>query len=226
MTLTVDMLFPPIGVLLSNLPIGLAILNKHCRVCSSLSAELVEHECHANFEGSSGAMESAALVKLAHGLLDEMNVLFGTVVADDDSSMRAQMKWSNADWMLNNKTTEPPRVATKSGKLTVRPDCGQLRKDYPEPKWLNDPSHRGKTLSGELRAFEKQPLAVSQGVNKIDCMKLQKNFRYMIKQQKDVPCEEWLGRGESVLEHHFENHSKCGVWCQRKGKTATELASD
>jgi hypothetical protein len=160
----------PIGVL-SNLPIGLAILNKHCRVCAS-SKETIEHDCMTNFEGSNGSMESAALVQLAHSLLDEKHVFFGTIVGDDDSSMRAHMKWSNSDWMINNDTTEPPRVASKSGALKVRPDRGELRREYPEPSWLNDPSHRGKTLSGELRALEKQPLAVSKGVNKVDCIKL------------------------------------------------------
>jgi hypothetical protein len=112
-------------------------------------------------------MESAALVQLAHRLLDDSYVLFGTIVADDDSSMRANMKWSNADWMINNDTTEPPRVPTKNGTLKVRPDRGQLRREYPEPGWLNDPSHRGKTLSGDLRSLEKQPLAILKGVNKV-----------------------------------------------------------
>jgi hypothetical protein len=204
----------PIG-LLSNLPIGLAILNKHSRVCSSYTSnDVEEHDCFTNFDGSSGAMESAALAQLAHGLLDEQHILFGTIVADDDSSMRAQMKWLNTDWMLNNNTSEPPRVQTKGGSLKVRPDRGQLRLEYPKPSWLNNPSHRGKTLSGELRTLEKQPLAISKGVNKVDCIKIQRNFAYMIKQLKDVPEGEWVTRGLAVLEHHFENHEHCGSWCR------------
>jgi hypothetical protein len=121
-------------------------------------------------------MESAALVQLAHDMLDKEQVLFGTLVADDDSLMRAQMKWSNADWMVDNATTEPPHVLNKSGKASIRPDKGQRRGVYPEPGWLNDPSHRGKTLGGEQRSIEKQPNAISRGINKVDCIKLQKNF--------------------------------------------------
>jgi hypothetical protein len=54
-----------------------------------------DHDCLTNFEGSSGSMESAALVLIAHSLLDEEHVLLGTIVADDDSSMRAHMKYYN-----------------------------------------------------------------------------------------------------------------------------------
>jgi hypothetical protein len=61
----------PIGVL-SNLPLGVAVLNKHCRICSANPEGSVEHDCFANFEVSSGTMESAALVQLAHTLFDEL----------------------------------------------------------------------------------------------------------------------------------------------------------
>jgi hypothetical protein len=212
----------PIGVH-TNLPIGLTVLNKYCRVCSS-SEEPGEHDCFSNFEGASGAMEAAGLVKLAHSMLEEDQVIFGTIVADDDSSIRAQMKWSNADWMVNNSTTEPPRVLTKGGKSKIRPDRGQLRREYPEPSWLNDPSHRGKTLGGDLRSIEKQPKAISKGMNKVDCLKLHRNFGYMIKQLKTAPESEWCDRAKAVLEHHFENHAHCDAsWCPRKVKTPEEL---
>jgi hypothetical protein len=146
-----------------------------------------------------------------------------SIVADNDCSMRAQMKWSNADWMVNQGTTEPPRVQTKGGKAKVRPDNYMLRREYPEPVWLNDPSHRGKTLGGDLRTIEKQPKAVSKGINKVDCMKLHRNFGYMVKQLKGVPEHEWTSRGRAILEHHFENHEFCGDWCSRKKKTAAEI---
>jgi hypothetical protein len=124
-------------------------------------------------------MESSALVQTAHDMLIGDQVLLGTIVADDDSTIQAQMTWSNTDWMINNGTTEPPRVVTKGGKTSIRPDKGQLHREYPKPKWLNDPSHRGKTLGGDLRSIEKQPKAVSKGINKVDCIKLQCNFVYI-----------------------------------------------
>ena len=79
-----------------------------------------------NFKGSSGSMEPTALVKMTHELFDSYMVRLGTLVADDDSSIRAQMKWSNADWMVHNKTNEPPRVTSKTGRVTIRPDNGKL----------------------------------------------------------------------------------------------------
>jgi hypothetical protein len=218
----------PFGVL-SNLPIGLKLLNKHCQICSAKADEsnVEEHDCLANFEGSSGSMESAALVQIAHTLMDVEHVILGTIISDDDSSMRAQMKWSNADWMINNNTSEPPQVLTKNGTAKIRPDRGQLRQEYPEPEWLNDPSHRGKKLAGDLRGIEKQALKVSKGINKVDCIKLQCNFNYMVKQLKDAPESEWVNRGIAVLEHHFENHVYCdGSWCARKSKSAKQLEAE
>jgi hypothetical protein len=215
----------PVGVL-TNLPIGLAILNKYCTICSR-TEDPGDHDCFVNFEGTSGAMEAAALVQLAHSLLEEQHVLFGTIVADDDSSIRAQMKWSNADWMVNHSSTEPPRVITKGGNSKIRPDRGQLRREYPEPGWLNDPSHRGKTLGGDLRSIEKQPKAISKGINKVDCIKLHRNFGYMVKQLKECPQEEWVERGQAVLEHHFENHVHCdSSWCHRKQRSSADLETD
>jgi hypothetical protein len=214
----------PYGVL-TRLPIGLTVLNKHCRVCTA-SPDPSEHDCLANFEGASGAMEASALIEVAHSLLDEGHVLFGTIVTDDDSSMRAQMKWSNADWMVNNASNEPPRVLTKGGKSCIRPDRGLLRRDYPEPTWLNDPSHRGKTLAGDLRSIEKQPKAISKGINKVDCIKVQSNFGCMIKQLKDAPESEWECKATCVLEHHFDNHEHCGSWCLRKLKSEKERDED
>jgi hypothetical protein len=57
----------PMGFL-TKMPIGCAIMNKHCRICTN-SEHLGMHDCTANFVGASGAMESAALVQLAHSLL-------------------------------------------------------------------------------------------------------------------------------------------------------------
>jgi hypothetical protein len=216
----------PIGVL-TNKPVGLAILNKNCKVCKK-SPEPGEHDCLTNFEGASGAMEALALLKIAHEMLDEEQVLLGTIVADDDSSIRAQMKWSNANWMLNNSTTEPPRVLTEGSKKKIRPDRGQLQREYPEPKWLNDPSHWGKMLGGDLRSIEKQPKAISKGIYKVDCtMKLHRNFGYMVKQLKNVPEDQWVGHAKAVLEHHFEHHVHCdSSWRHRKNMSLAELAND
>jgi hypothetical protein len=91
---------------------------------------------------------------------------------------------------------------------------------------LNDPSHRGKTLGGDLRSIEKQPKSISKGINKADCLKLHKNFGFMVKQLKGFPETEWVAKGLALLEHHFENHTYCGDWCNRKSKSTEELKTD
>jgi hypothetical protein len=64
------------------------------------------------------------LVDLAHEQLDNYYVLFGTIVVNDDSTMWAQMKWSNADWMINTSSKRPPKIIGKYGRLSTRPDKG------------------------------------------------------------------------------------------------------
>jgi hypothetical protein len=190
-------------------PIALAVLSKFCWICAN--GEDTEHDCLKNFDGASGAMEPQALVDLAHDLLDKYYALFGTIVADDDSTMRAQMKWSNGDWMIDNNTLVPPKVAGKDGRLTTRPDKGKLKYPYPEPAFLGDPAHRTKTASGEVFKLALLPLAKSKGVNKIDAIKLKKNYGYMLNQLPNLEESEWENAAKAVLEHHFDCHKYCGI---------------
>ena len=113
---------------LTRKPIAVSLLSKFCRTCAA-SSEAEEHDCVANFDknNSSGSMEPSALVGLAHQLLDENYALLQTIIADDDSSVRAQMKWSNADWMIDNKTNQPPKIYNEATKTRVKcPDYGKL----------------------------------------------------------------------------------------------------
>lgn len=69
-------------------------------------------------------------------------------------------------------------------------------------------------------------LDISKGVNKVDAMKLKKNYGYFLKQVVDLDQSKWVDAARAVLEHHFENHSFCGEWCQRRGMTDLELDLD
>ena len=55
-------------------------------------------------------MEPKALVNLAHNLLDDSYALLNMIGADNDSSVRAQMKWSNANSMIDKQSTQPPKT--------------------------------------------------------------------------------------------------------------------
>ena len=87
-------------------------------------------------------MEPTALVDMTHKLVEEKLTLLHTIIADDDSSVRAQMKWSNKDWMIANQTNQPPTIVNEKTKAKVkRPDHGKLKYPIPEPRFLGDPSH-------------------------------------------------------------------------------------
>ena len=74
--------------------------------------------------------------------------------------------------------------------------------------------------------LEAKSEAVKKGLNKVDCMKIKKNFGYMVKQLWSLPKTEWLNAANAILEHHFENHSLCGSWCKRRHMTKQQLEED
>ena len=177
-----------------------SVLSTFCRVCSLFGDEAPAHDCAKIFNGTAGAMEPHALLTFAEEAYNKYHVVLGTIIADDDSTMRAQLKWSNEDWMRHNKTTVHPTVL-KNNKPVKRPNTGLLPCPIPEPRFLADPSHRTKTFAGALFKLEKQKLAICKGLNKADCLKFKRDFGYMIKQLKDAPRSEWLNRANAILEH-------------------------
>jgi hypothetical protein len=48
----------------------------------------------------------------------------------------------------------------------------------------------------------------------------------MIKQLEDTPKEQREMAALAMLEHHFEDHSKFGDWCKRKGMSEEALDAD
>jgi hypothetical protein len=188
--------------------------------------QVQDHDCIQHFKGNSAAMEPQALVDMAHELLDTFYVLMGTIIADNDSTMQAQMKWSNADWMIDNETLVPPKVVGKDGKQSTWPDKGKLRYPYPEPTFLGDPAHCTKTAASDIFSLANLPLAKSKGVNKVDAMKLKKNYGYMLKQLRLLPEREWERAAQAVLKHHFDCHQYCGSWCKRRHMMEEELNND
>jgi hypothetical protein len=145
------------------------------------------------------------------------------ICADDDSSTRSLLKWSNADYMKNNNTNTPPLVAITKGKNAgrphVHPDRGRLPADVPEPCFVSDPNHRKKVLTGELIALDKAKVADKATMTRMDSTRLGKNFGYMIRTLKTLEESQYCKAGSAVLEHHFDNHEYCGAWCRRKTMT-------
>jgi hypothetical protein len=128
--------------------------------------------------------------------------------------------------MVDNNTLVPPKVACKDGRLTTRPDKGKLKYPYPEPAFLGDLAHRTKTASGEVFKLALQPLSKSKGVNKIDAIKLKKNYGYMLNQLPNLDESKWENAAKAVLEHHFDCHTYCGKWCRRRHMPEAEKDED
>jgi hypothetical protein len=118
-------------------------------------------------------MEPKACLDLTIMMYEKFKCVIDLICADDDALTRSLMKWNNADYMKNNNTTKPPTVAIGKGKNAgaskVRPDYRKLPGNIPEPKFIADPNHRRKVLTGELIALEKGRVAEKATMTRMDC---------------------------------------------------------
>ena len=220
--------------------IAKAICSKACGFCKGWNRRHTadvpppDHDCFKNHEGSSGSMEPIAVLEMFVSLYNE-RVILGTIVADDDSSIRAKLKWNNEDHMFNNNTDEYPTIINSNGNEVRRPDHGRIPRHMPEPSFVADPNHRRKTYTNCLCALLALPKTDPSSVpeekrtakqkkskewrltlTKMDVKRLSKNFAFMIRTLKGKSDEAMLESGKAVLEHHFDNHDHCGLWCRRK----------
>jgi hypothetical protein len=229
--------------LLTRKVVGLSIKCKICNICDAFERRINKgmyeegeeplepeyHWCYKNYVGSSGSMEAAACLELVVNLYDKANVSVGRLCCDDDSSVRADCQWSNEDYLRNNNTTELPFVAKTVGKnkgeLQIRPDKGKLPPQVPQPRFVADPNHRRKGLTGELIKLELGKKEFKGSLTRMDCTRIGKNFGYMARTLQRKPESEFVATAQAVLEHHFDNHEYCGDWCRRKSETEEQRKS-
>jgi hypothetical protein len=214
--------------------IGLSIKSKICNACNQHAKKhpdlpTPDHMCWKNHEGTSGSMESAACLELVIECSRQNNATVRWLCCDDDSSIRADCQWSNADYMKNNNTTVVPMVAKSKGcnkgDLKPRPDNGKLPGDVPEPMFVADPNHRRKGLTGELIKLDMSRKDIKLTMTRMDSTRIGKNFGYMARTLKNQPQEEFETAAASVLEHHFDCHDYCGDWCKRKSESEEQRKS-
>lgn len=56
----------------------------------------------------------------------------------------------------------------------------------------------------------------------MDSIRLGKNFGYMVRSLRTLPEDKHADAAKAVIDHHFDHHTYCGPWCQRKGMTAEQ----
>jgi hypothetical protein len=207
------------------------IKSKICSFCISAKRKFPDkqvevHECWKNHEGSSGSMESSSALQVLVEAFEKQKVVIRRLCCDDDSSIRADCQWSNADYLKNNNTRDLPMVKKKHGKnkdvLQPRPDKGKLPGHVPEPLFVADPNHRRKGLTGELIKLDTSKADIKCTMTRMDSTRIGKNFGYMARTLKDRPECEFVDAAKACLEHHFDNHIYCGAWCKRKYATEEE----
>ena len=115
------------------------------------------------------------------------NVIIGTIVSDDDTTLRSN---------CCNKSK------------------GGLVDDIiPEPTFLADPSHRIKCMVKPIFRLVKKTKDPNS-VKTIDALRLKKYLSCYIMQGRDQDFETFYNNRYAPLEYIFDNHAYCSpVWC-------------
>jgi len=206
-------------------PLAYVVKSKVCNCCNAFTKkngniDVPPHDCCKNHKGSSGAMEPDSCLELIVSLFDKCKCILNLLCCDDDSSVRADCRWSNPAFLSNNPGVPLPMVKKKVGKnkgeLQERPNKGKLPGHMPEPAFVADPNHRRKQLTGELIALAKANVASKMTMTRMDATRTGKNFGCMARSLKTTTADEYVNRGKAALEHHFDNHEHCGSCCSRR----------
>ena len=203
----------------TRLPVAFSLKSKICTKCDFGAHHNV---CFKNHYGSSKAMEPAAILEMTVHLFDKHNVVVRSIISDDDSSIKAKLRYSNEDYFA--KHGEYPTVVNPAtGAVSRRPNKGALPLRMPrQPTFLADPNHRKKTLKNELYKLKGKKVNERLTITTCDIIRIGKNFAYMCRTLCYKEPEDYLDCGKAVLEHHFDNHEYCGDWCKRKHQTDEE----
>ena len=188
-----------IGGLTKNV-IAMGVMKKKCRICLKASREAKEppvHSCQVNHFGSSGAMESSLALKLTNEIYEQSRgtVHLGSIVTDDDSTLRSQ---------LQNQV-----------------NGGKLIDQIPQPKFLADPSHRIKVMIAPIFKLVSNTKDPSKCKN-LDALRLKKYIGCYIAQSRLKPLNEFVVGALAPVEHLFNSHTWCDAsWCWAKNLDET-----
>ena len=195
-------------------------LSKCCTICSKAQKQGVPakgHECPKNHDGSSKSMETEAIYQMVLEATRDQGFTVATIISDDDSTMKSNLKWSYKELVNANKMKIEDWPKTKKGNK--KQDNGRLPLDCQEPKFLADFNHRVKTVGKRFYELASAPKKTSL-VDTSLARRMKLNWATMMKQVRHLKYEEDEKEIKSKMlapiEHVFGNHEHCGSWCYFK----------
>ena len=163
--------------------------------------------CPRNYHGSSKGMEcTGALASCLH-LHAHHDVVYETIVMDDDSSTENILKWNMQKALDERLITELPTTASGGKKV----DKGQLPFTHPPINRLADINHRNRCMAGKVYKLARLPKYKSDCTT-ADAERLKRNMNSALHQYKSHDFVTFKRMIWAVLYHHFDIHDTCGDW--------------
>jgi hypothetical protein len=174
--------------------------------------------CPRNVDCSAKAMEAIGSAEIVRDLFDRYDAYVHEYVGDDDSSTKKVLRHSWKEEMEAGLRDDVPRYETSRAK---KPDNGLLPIEHPSITWLADKGHRVRQFANKIFMLCRKKKADCEGTP-MDAERLKRNLSYAIRVNCTKGITEMKKAVESVLEHHFNNHGLCGLWCKVKNLSGEE----
>jgi hypothetical protein len=147
-------------------------------------------------------------------IFSQGDAFVGTIVTDDDSTMRSRLKQNGREKVEAEVVLFEQLPTTIQKKKSA--DHGALDLDVPEPVCKADANHRVRAYGNALHKLVAMKNADSGGVTGVDRDRLKQNFRYARAKNVDKAFDLFKDAFQPSIEHHFNNHTLCGEWCAAK----------
>ena len=144
-------------------------------------------------------MEADAALQFYISLYQDSNknIVLGTVVTDDDSSMCT---------LLTHKANNPKE---------------RLPEEMPQLEWLANSSHQTKVVAKSIFLLSTLPTG-SSTCTKVNAIRFKKHFGYKIKENRSKNISEIVFAYKAVVENLFNCHDYCNSNLRRPKRKLKE----
>jgi len=222
--------------------INLVVYSKQCTYCTRwrsrhpAGAPVPEHRCSQNYDPSDSSKSMEADASCLHKedveLAPDSKVHIDTLCTDDDSTVRANTKYSlkayfdnlhgHGNWRKSDVAWPYTIRVDKNGKETrvYAKDNGHLNLQcFPIDKYITDINHRVRVIAKGLFGIRSEAKTIPPGkLAKEECHRLKSITSLYLKdaRNRELPFEEFCRRAPCMYLHHFNDHSCCDVsWCKK-----------